>query len=198
MKKMFFCLALAVWLGAETSIGGIAIGESFDNVALKYPFIGKWGKQEITGLPYPLNVSDKTQVFLAQQPENRIYFYFDENKKIIAVGLYTGNMTTGYSDKVIYETSAGLRPTDGILEMKILYGLPQDISEYNYKDHVGDKIMRRMYYYPGLIVQTRRVNSLPELIDNILICEYGPELVLREKNSPIAKPDYFLDGRIAF
>ncbi|MDR1322960.1 MAG: hypothetical protein LBK68_00815, partial [Candidatus Margulisbacteria bacterium] len=146
MKKMFFCLALVAWLGAEISIGGVAIGETFDNVAQKYPFIDRWGRQEITGLPYPLNVNDKTQVFLAQQPENRIYFYFNENKEVIAVGLYTGNMAAGYSDKIIYETGAGLRPTDGILEMKVLYGMPQDISEYNYKDHTGDKIMRRMYY----------------------------------------------------
>ncbi|GBR77430.1 hypothetical protein RDn1_089 [Candidatus Termititenax dinenymphae] len=176
-------------LAAETGIGGIVLGDAFEKVAEKYPAVGQWGRQEITGLPYPLNVNDKTQLRLATQPNSRIYFYFDEYKKVLAVGLFTGDVTI-YTDKTIYETTAGLRATDGILEMKVLYGMPQDISEYSYKDRFGDKIVRRIYYYPDLIVQTRKVNTLPEQIDNILVCKYSADLVMRERNSPIARPEY--------
>jgi hypothetical protein len=181
----FFLLLTACGLAAETSLGGIALGETFEAVAKKYPFVGQWGKQELAALPYPLSVGQKKQVYLAQSPDSRIYFYFDEFRKVIAVGIFADNE---YADGKAYETSAGLRPTDGLLELKVLYGMPQDISEYDFKDSFGDKITRRMYYYPGMIVQTRKVDALPEQIDNVIVCRYSVEQVLQERNYPLARP----------
>lgn len=187
MKKLFIVFILLFVFGHanESSIGGITLGDTFEAVLKKYPFVGQWGKQELTALPYPLSVGQKRQVFLAQNPASRIYFYFDEYKKVIAVGLFTDN---DYVDTKVYETSAGLRPTDGLLEIKVLYGMPQEITEYDFKDNFGDKLVRRMYYYPNMIIQTRKVNALPEQIDNVIICKYNLAQVLQEKNYPISRP----------
>ncbi|MDR1998200.1 MAG: hypothetical protein LBQ83_07765 [Candidatus Margulisbacteria bacterium] len=178
-------LLCAMLSAGETSIGGVALGDSFDAVLKKYPFLGKWGQQELTGLPYPLNVGQKRQVYLAQEMTSRIYFYFDAFQKVIAIGLFTAN---DYADNRVYETSAGLRPTDGLLELKVLYGLPLDITEYDFKDGFGDRVVRRLYYYPDMIVQTRKVNALPEQIDNVIVCQYQLEHVLQEKNYPLPRP----------
>lgn len=187
MRRILIVLGLAVCLAAanEQSIGDVKLGDSFDSVLKKYAFLEKWGKQDYASLPYPLSVGRKAQVFLAQNPESRIYFYFDGAQKVIAIGLFNDNE---YADNKLYETSAGLRPTDGLLEMKVAYGNPQDISEFEFKDSFGDKVVRRMYYYPDLIIQTRRVDALPEQIDNIIVCQYDMERVLLEKNYPLAKP----------
>jgi len=186
MKRLLVCFLLAALLqSGEISIGGVALGDTFEAVLKKYPFIGQWGKQELTALPYPLSVGQKQQVYLAQGANSRIYFYFDEYKKVIAVGLFTDNE---YADSKVYETSAGLRPTDGLLEMKVLYGMPQDITEYDFKDNFGDKLVRRLYYYPDMIIQTRKINTLPEQIDNVIICKYDLPRVLRERSYPIARP----------
>jgi hypothetical protein len=186
LKKLILPLLLVGLLAAEEySLGGVALGDSFDSVVKKYAFAGRKTAQEKTGLPYPLNVGNKSQVSLVQDRNSRIYFYFDEYKKVLAVGLFADNE---YADNKIYETSAGLRQTDGLLEMKVVYGSPLDISEFDFKDAFGDRVVRRLYYYPDLIIQTRRINNLPEQIDNIIVCKYNMAHVLLEKDSPLAKP----------
>jgi len=187
MRKFLivFCLLGCFLSAGERSLGTVTLGESLESVAKKYSFAGQRSSRQVTGMPFPLNVGNREQVTLIQDPNSRIYFYLDSQNTVIAVGLFAENDS---SDNRIYETGAGLRQSDGLLEMRVLYGNPLKISDFEFKDPFGDRVTRRIYYYPDIIIQTRKINNLPEQIDNILVCKYDMRRVLQEKDFPLSRP----------
>lgn len=167
-------------LGIETSLGGLTLGEPFSAVAAKYTALDSWKNTSLTPLPFPLSLETSGLFHCAQSKNLFLQCYFDDNKKLRAVSVFRNQAV---EDKHIYETSAGLRLLDGVIELKLLYGIPQDISEYSYKEPSGTTITRRIYYYPNLYIQTKRYNKLPEYIELIVLGKYNMHNVLQKKDS---------------
>jgi hypothetical protein len=181
MKKallLLCCLGL-LW-SAETSLGGISLGDSFDKVIEKYPAVGEWKYSGKSSLPFPLTLDDERQYRFIQAKELYIQFYCDDHKNVKAITVFQN--LSGPKDKTVYETGAGLRLLDSVIELKLLYGIPQDISEFNYRDLDGTQVTRRIYYYPNLCVQTKRYNRLPEYIELIVLGQYNMHSVLQKKD----------------
>ncbi len=185
MKKLsylLFCSLFSLLLAAETTLGGISLGDTFDSVIEKYPQYGSWKKLEPVSPPYPAHIMDKNPLYLAQSKDLDIICYFNENKRVAAVVVYLYER----QDHTVYETSAGLRTGDGPLELKMLYGEPADISEYVYTDENENKVIRRIYYYPDLCIHSSRQigkkEQLPEILESIVLAKYDIKYVLKKKN----------------
>ncbi len=184
MKKYLLGLVLVITcvFSAETILGNINLNDSYSKVLEKYPAYGKFESLEMTHLPYPSYLMDKkTPVYLAETEKLDILFYCSKEQKVQAIVTYFSDKEKSI-DKTVYETSAGLRPGDGQLEMKLLYGDPLDSSEYKYIDENKLETTRRIYYYPNLCLHTRQQANLPEFIESLVLTEYDMNYVLNHKD----------------
>lgn len=177
-----FIFCCSCFLQAEISLGGIALGDAYDVVAKKYPFPSQFAELERGQLPYPINLEAKRNVYIAQAKRRNIECYLDDTQKVIAVSVFVSDM----KDTTRYETDKGLRLLDSLIELKMIYGTPLDISEYTYKDAAfREPVTRRIYYYQNLCVQTRQYGNTAEVIDTLLVGRYIPELIMQKKDARI-------------
>lgn len=177
----FFCVIVVLISGlyAELSLGGIALGDKYPQVIAKYPFPQQFADLERGQLPYPLNLETTQGACIAQAPRRNIECYLNDSQQVVAVSAFISDD----KDTQLYETDKGLRLLDSLIELKMLYGTPTDISEYSYKDLAfREPVTRRIYYYPNLCVQTRQYGNRPEMIDALLVGKYAPEVIMQKKD----------------
>lgn len=179
LNILLFIFVLVCLGQAANSLGGIALGDTYDSIVAKYPFLNKFQDLERGQLPYPLNLEDDSVVYIAQAQRRNIECYLSADQKIIAVSVFI----VDEKDRTLYETDKGLRLMDSLVELKMTYGTPAHISEYSYRDLAfKGTVTRRVYYFPDLCVQTRQYGEAAEMIDTILIGRYIPELVAQKKD----------------
>ena len=179
MKKIvLLCIFILSAVFAD-ALGGISLGDSYDSVLIKYPFPQQTIDLERVQMPYPLNLQATRGAYVAQAKRRNIECYLNDEHKIIAVSAFLSDD----KDLLLYETDKGLRLLDSLVELKLLYGTPVDMSDYTYKDPAfKEPVTRRIYYYKNLCVQTRQYGEVPEVIDALLVGEYNPEQIIAKKD----------------
>lgn len=185
MKKTLWLLAIvcSFLFAAETTLGEVALGDTYQKVTEKHPLLPQWGKLEEVNRPYPLYLQDESPVWLAQSNKQDILFYSTADKKVVAIVTYFNEKEKAPS----YETAAGLRCGDGPIEMRLLYGEALGVSEYAYRDENNFDTVRKIYYYPNLCVHTKSQEGLPEFIESIVLANYDVQYVLNKKNEQLRK-----------
>jgi hypothetical protein len=179
MKNLLLSCIFILSVVFADALGGIALGDSYDSVIIKYPFPQQSTELERVQMPYPLNLQGTRGAYVAQAKRRNIECFMNDEQKVIAVSAFLSDDT----DLLLYETNKGLRLLDSLVELKLLYGTPVDMSEYTYKDLAfKEPVTRRIYYYQNLCVQTRQYGNVPEVIDSLLIGEYNPEQILAKKD----------------
>ncbi len=177
-----FIVTLSCLVQAELSLGNVALGDKYVKVIAKYAFPQQFTDLERGQLPYPLNLEASRGAYIAQAKRRNIECYFDDAQQVIAVSAFLSDD----KDVSLYETDKGLRLMDSLIELKMLYGTPTDISEYTYKDLAfREPVTRRIYYYPNLCVQTRQYGEMAEVIDALLVGRYIPEIIVQKKDTRI-------------